>query len=173
MPHYSTSLIQPAANEALGDKHVPFTAFLRIVPIRGKRFETVRDMEKIAYRVEENLEHLCSSGSFTAPVSFDFAKPVAFTPQFGDKTARLTIHGHACKIPNFTKTPDGLHNKDTSDGILTGPGGGNAVNRVPDPDVSALTKELKMQIESATGLPVYRMEVAGFIFGITGETFPL
>jgi hypothetical protein len=130
-------------------------------------------MEKIAFQVEENLEQLCSSGSFSAPVSFDFAKPVAFTPQFGNKTARLTIHGHACKIPDFTKTPDGLHNKDTSDGILTGPGDGNAGNRVPDPDVSVLTKELKTQIESATGLLVYRMEVAGFIFGITGETFPL
>ena len=129
-------------------------------------------MEKIALQVEENLEHLCNNGSFNTPISFDFAKPVAFTPQFGNKTARLTIHGHACKIPNFTKTPDGIHNKDTSDGILTGPGGGNAANRVPDSDVSALAKELKMQIESVTGLSIYRMEVAGFIFGITGETFP-
>ena len=169
MPALSTTLTQPAANESIAGKHVPFTAFLRIVPIRGKRFETVRDMEKLALTVEGQIENICAS---TELIAFDYAKPIAFTPQFGDKTARLTIHGHACIRATFTPTPVGLQTVDNSDGILTGYGSGNASNRIPDTDVMFIATELKNAFEAATSLPVYRLEVAGFIFGVGGLTFP-
>lgn len=166
----STTPTQPAANESRAVKFIPFTAFLRITPIRGKRFEIVRDMEKIANNVEAVLDDACG-GSESVP--FDFAKPVAFTPQFGDKTARLTLHGHTCPRYEFTKTPVGLQTVDSDEGIKIGYGTGNASNRIPDTQLDSLAREFKSLIESATGLVMYRLELAGFIYGDKGVAFPL
>lgn len=166
----STFMFTPAANEDQSGFHVQFTAFLRYTPIRGKRFETVRDLEKRSWQIELALDNLCGISDGGA---FDFAKPVAFTPAFGDKPARFTIHGHACKQSSFTNTPAGQQLVISDNHELTGSGAGNKGNIVPDPILDALCKTLKAQLESATGLHVYRLELAGFIYGVTGRSFPL
>ena len=86
-------------------KFVPFTVFARIIPDPGfgRRFETVRSMERIADSAEDVLRTLQESN--TDDSRFDFAYPVKSTPQFGDKTARITIHGNADLAGNFTKLP--------------------------------------------------------------------
>lgn len=162
----------PGAHTLTGSNryfHVPFSCFLRIVPIRGKRFETVHDEEKAADWAEQQLEAICSSEGLV----FDFTKPVAFTPQFGDKTARLSFHGHACRKTSFTKTPIGERRVINTGEYKTGPGAANASNRIPDPELDTLCKELKAQIETATGYEVIRLELARFIYGVGGEHFPL
>lgn len=163
-------LLKPAANEDLSRIYVPFTAFLRITPIRGKRSESIRDMQKIAADVETEIDDLCG---VTDAVAFDFAKPVAYTPAFGDTPARLTIHGHACARTTFTKTPVGLQNVVSDGRKQTGYGAGNAINRIPDSTLNTTAKEIKDSLENATGLTVYRLEVAGYIYGISGTSFPL
>ena len=89
-------------------------------------------------------------------------------------TARLTITGNACPRKSFTALPVG-EQKDEGDYEqmpLVGYGNGNASNEVPDADVLTVCRELKTAIEAVTGLTVFRLEVAGFIFGQHGMTFP-
>lgn len=174
MTALSTSLRQPAANEDFTRVYVPFTAFVKITPIRGKRFETIRDCERIAQEVEDDIATLCGS---TELIAFDYAKPIAYTPAFGDKTARLTITGNACALAAFTSTPVGKQNVDSDNKEQTGVGAGNASNRVPDAQTDALCKSLKVAIESAiSGVvgagSIYRLEIAGYIYGVSGTSFP-
>lgn len=154
---------------------VPFTAFLRIEPIQGKRSEVVRDMQKKAAYVENALEDLCQgagTGTDAEETEFDFAKPVAYTPAFGDKPARLTIHGHACRRTSFTKTPVGNIEYDNDGVEVTGVAAGNPSNRTPSTDLKNLCRALKAALESASGFTCYRLELAGYIFGLTGTHFP-
>lgn len=71
-----------AARDAV---HVPFVARIRLVPKRGtgKRFDVWRNLEKSALRAEMAL----------VAAGWNIATPVAFTPQFGDFEAHLTIVG--------------------------------------------------------------------------------
>ena len=91
-------------------KHVPFTAFLKITPTRGKRFETINDAEKMANAVENELETFCNSSQGDLP--FAYGIPVGVTPQFGNKTARITVNGFACRRDDFTKEPVGERSVD-------------------------------------------------------------
>jgi hypothetical protein len=85
MPNLSTTPTQPAPWGARSNTFVPFTATIRVVPDRatGKRWSLWRNLEKTALRVENDLE----------TAGFNIATPVAFTPQFGDFSARLTVVG--------------------------------------------------------------------------------
>jgi hypothetical protein len=167
------NLIKPAANSANPYKFVPFTAFLRIEPVQGKRMERYFDMQKAAAYVETSLDDFCNS---TEDKFLEFAKPIAFTPAFGNKPARLTIHGHACRRIGFTKYPTGEHTLDYDGTRLTGGGCGNSANRIPDPDLDTICMELKNGFENISinglNLQALRIEVAGFIYGQGGLTFP-
>ena len=85
MPNLSTSPFQPSAGAGQNETFVPFVAHIRVVPSlgTGKRWSLFRNLEKTALRVEEDL----------IDANFNIASPVAFTPQFGDFGARLTIVG--------------------------------------------------------------------------------
>ena len=155
------------------DKHVPFSAYLRVVPIRGKRFEIIRDMETIANQVEMLLDGICGSSE---GVSFDYTKPVAFTPQFGNKQARLSFHGHICKIANpstFTKTPVGLRTVISGGEYKIGASASNASNRQPDPQLDQLASDFKALIEATTGLTMFKLDIANVIYGLGGFHFPV
>jgi len=103
MPKLSTSTTQPTPGAAQDAVHIPYVVHIRIVPdlAHGKRMELFRDLEKKALRVEENL----------VTAGLNIATPVAFTPQFGDFTARLTIVGFDEK----SATDDGDNEAPTSD----------------------------------------------------------
>lgn len=148
-------------------RHIPFTAYIRVIPIKGKRFETYRDLEKESDRVLDALQNICSSDDLVV----DIANPVAFTPKFGDKHARLTITGHACFRDTFAKEPVGEHLVINCGEYKSGTGASNNANRVPDSEVDALANELKLQIESATVTEVTRIEVARVIYGEGGLHF--
>lgn len=153
-----------------GPVFVPFSCWVRIEPIRGKRQEVIRDMQKKAEFVEDALDTLCGASD---EVAFDYTKPISFIPQFGQKTARLSFVGNACQRDSFTKIPIGERTVVNANEFQTGPGAANASNRVPDPEVDALCKDLKSAIEAVISpLKVIRLEVAGFIYGEGGATFP-
>ena len=85
MPKLSTTTTQVTPRAAQDEIHIPYVIHIRIVPdlAQGKRWSHFRNLEKKALRVEQDL----------LAAGFNIATPVAFTPQFGDFGARLTIIG--------------------------------------------------------------------------------
>lgn len=146
---------------------VPFTAFLKYDPIPGKRLEAYRDLQKKAAWVEDQLTvSYCSSG-----YQIEFAKAVAFTPQFGNQTSRLTITGHACWREHWVKQPITSVLVDSPNGLQTGYDASDASNMVPTGDLDDLCVELKNLLQSITYLSVIKLDVAGYIYGVKGTTF--
>jgi hypothetical protein len=150
------------------EKFVPFTAFLKADPISGiHRFESIRDLQRKAALIEEQLETVCGSES----VTFDFSRPIAYTPQFGKQTARFTVNGNACSRVSFTAEPINPLTVDADNKGLTGPGTANG-RAIPSTDLNNIATELRTQLEAATGLKVIRLKVAGYIYGFKGVHFP-
>jgi len=83
--HYSTDPFGPTTQHQ-ATKFVQFKVFAKVVPTHkdGKRGVYMRDLEKIANTIENDLD---ASGYFT------LAEPVAFTPQVGRNPSRVTIFG--------------------------------------------------------------------------------
>jgi len=82
--HYSSDQFSPGINAGQPTKHVPFRAYVGVVPATdGRRMTHQRDLAKTAGLAENDLE---ASG-------FNIAKPVAYTAQVGQSPARLTIIG--------------------------------------------------------------------------------
>jgi hypothetical protein len=98
---------------------------------------------------------------------------VAFTPQFGNSPYRFTVHGHACVRNDFANNPIGNRFVDADNKILQGPAASNNSNRTPDPQVNAIAEELRTLLETRTGLHVFKLRVAGVVFGDKGIHFPL
>ena len=168
MPHPSY------APEAPRPPYVPFKAFSRIVPIEGRRMEVLRDFERMADRVEAALTAISvnSAGDPTLII----ASPVAFTPQFGNKTARLTVVGFIkdelkSKADRTDATFD--HDNGVTSGQLGGP---NMARTTPTSETDASAKYLRDLLEASssdlTG-NVYKLEYAGAIYGEGGRSFPL
>ena len=150
------------------EKFIPFTAFLKADPIVGvRRFESIRDFEKQSALIEQQLLTVCGSET----VTFDFSIPIAFTPQFGKQTARFTVNGNACSQPSFTAEPVNPLTVDADNQGLTGPGTANGRD-TPSTNLDNIATLLKAQLEAATGLRVFRLKVAGFIYGFKGVSFP-
>ena len=168
MPKLSNMPGTAPYNQHLTEVHVPFTAFLKADPIGGKRFETIRSLERQSARIEEQLVDLCG----TAGSTFDFSRPVAFTFQFGDKTARFTVNGHACVRSEFTNRPLEEVAVDHDNKSQIGIGESNGARAVASPELNAIAKEVKDQLEIATGLQVIRLKIAGYIYGYKGVHFP-
>jgi len=150
------------------DRFVPYSAQLRARPIRGRRFETIRDLEKEADRISSALQSLCGTG-----VDFDVTDPVAYTRQFGNKGARFSFHGNACVQMSFTGSPVGTRTVVNAGEFKTGVGAANASNTVLDPELDTLVKSMKDDIETATGVTVDRIQLANVIYGRNGYHFPI
>jgi hypothetical protein len=127
-------------------------------------------MERLSDEVETLLESFCGN---TATHSFDFNIPVAFTPAFGNKPARLTVTGNMCVRSTFDLEPVSERIVIADNREITGAAASNTSNRVPSDDLSDAVAQMKADVESLTGLTVLRLEAAGFIFGSGGMTFPL
>jgi hypothetical protein len=86
LSNYMTDPFAVGINEGSDRKHIPFKVYAKVVPSHrdGKRGVYMRNLERISYLVEDDLE---GTGLFT------LATPVAFTPQVGRSPARLTIYG--------------------------------------------------------------------------------
>lgn len=163
-----TTLLSLSAN-----KHVPYSCWLRVDPIPGKRFERIRDLEYVANSVESILDAIvCEAG--TEDLSFDVTKPIAFTRQFGNKPARLSFSGHLCALipPDiFTKLPVGEQTVVNAGEIKTGPSI-NRSGRTTTSQLNTLVLNFKNLIETNTNLTVIRLEVARVIYGLGGFHFP-
>jgi len=152
--------------------HVPFSVQLRVDPIRGKRFETIRDLETQANYLETLLESICNSTT-DGEIDFDFTKPIAFTQQYGDKPARFSFHGHLCRRNSFPKDYLGSRTIISDNQYKTGDWATNQSNRIPDSEFNTIVFDFKNLIESTTSLVVIKLEIARFIYGSGGSHFPL
>ena len=85
----------PSPRAAQNEVYVPFVAHVRLVPElgTGKRRTMERSLQKQARRIQQSLDAAISDGILSVPLNI--ASPVAWTPQFGNFTARATIVGFA------------------------------------------------------------------------------
>ena len=166
-------------------KYIPFTMFIRIVPINGVRFERVRDREELGNKVEDALVALESASTGSPP--FYFNLPVKTTPQFANITARLTVEGYMLRdelaklFVGRERIGDVVEENlviNTSE-FVEGPGALNA-QKEPDLTLDNAVSQLKSDVESVlpsfgtlpSELEVFKIEIAHQIYGAGGRTFP-
>lgn len=183
MPKLSTSPDQPTPGAAQDEEFIPFVAHIRVVPdlTTGKRWVLIRNLEKIALRVERDL----------LAAGFNIATPVAFTPQFGDYGARLTVVGFVEK----SRINDGRQNQPPTtniDEIHSGTdpgertalidgnkGGSLSAGQDPTSVVDAEVTELRALLDAASTHynldDIVHIEYNGVKYGVKkqgGRSFP-
>ena len=94
MNFYSTSTGEPNPMGPVALKFQPFTVCARVVPSTGygRRFESVRDLERLALNLYNEIEPDMVSAGIT------ISAPFSVTPQFGNMPARITFNGFAAPV---------------------------------------------------------------------------
>jgi hypothetical protein len=171
MPLLSTSTQRPDLSGPRGAQFEPFTAFARFVPNKGfgRRLEAVRDLEKQAQFVEDEL----------LLAGLNIATPVAFTPQFQAVPARFTIVGFVDvsvgsaapdeNAPPVTPTATVIHSGTAfgeATSVLTPPQGQQGHGDNPTAQNVTDVVNLKSSLEAASpGLDVFYIEYKGVKYG--------
>lgn len=179
-------------------KWVPFTLHVRIVPARGsgllktKRFETVRDMQKIATLMFDALEneadinmaepgggqHQSFLGSGRGGMG-GLTRGLAVKPRIGESPAQTMITGFWNDgSPNDQPHPE--HQRISGGDTYTGPATGVPWSANPVTQTDAMAVNLKNTVEAAFGasLPggvsfqIFRLDISGVIYGDKGYHFP-
>jgi hypothetical protein len=175
-------------------KQVPFTVHIRVVPDRanGKRFEYIRDLQKLAvlaYEVITNISGVQAAtpgGSVTQSMGDynrrgglgGFANAAACKPQIGAAPAQLMLTGFYEVSGN--NTPTHAEIKRFSGGEIYEGSVAHSNTAGPTSTINTEVRALKTAIEAAlaSGLPdgavyeVFRLDYAGVIYGDKGYHFP-
>jgi len=174
MTLYSTSPLQPDLAGPNEELHIPFKAFVKVIPdlAFSRRWEMIRHLEKIQYIAELSLEGISS---------LVLAEPIAFTHQFAQAPARLTIVGFFVtsgeNVPPVDRPtqPAEIHSGtipgEKTAAIFDIPRGGDLA-RGQDPTVvtDARVSTLRSTIESALStisgvVEVFYMDLNGVKYG--------
>lgn len=168
---------------------MPFTAYISVTQITGKRFSIIRDQHKIAKFIFEELSDdtdlqlalpvgsgncsFSNSGSYSG-----LTKGLGTKPKFGDFPAQLLVTGFINDSSQNTQIhPDTLviHAGES----LSGAAGNKLHLSNPASEVDNLVKSLKTKLETAVtavlggaGWSIYRIDAAGVIYGSKGLHFP-
>jgi hypothetical protein len=185
MTRLSNDPLQPnVAGEYFGG-WANFTVFVRVEPslANGKRFEYVRNLEKIANRVEDDIRALIAvggaGGSFGGSngLQIGMPGPVLATPQFAQKPARLTITGFMLSGKRVL-SPLTERSIDSDGQVMTGPsttGGTINPDVAPTADQDDDVRILKAALEAASADisgNIFRIELNGVLYGDGGRSFP-
>lgn len=180
MARLSNDRLTTRDGDKRSEKFVPFTAFIRMVPIASeKRDEIWRDMQELANTIEDTIQTDYELDT-TSNIYFDHADPVKFTPQFGDKTARLTIHGNVRSDIGITtySSNDSFVKRHKNERLLihggefkTGYGCHNAAFQESPDGIETSVLEI-LHVLAQIGVSPYRIEIAGIIYGEGGRHFP-
>ena len=147
-------------------KSVPFTAYLLANQLSGKRMETDFDFDRQSQLIQNALEYMCSGASGSGDtIEFDYSTPIAWTRAFGHFPARFTVNGNVCRQQTFTATPVGSKYEDGYPNVPV------VDNSVPSAELQSLAETFKAALESRTGLKVFKLVLAGHIFGTGGTHF--
>lgn len=172
-------------------KFIPFTVHVRVVPDRGfgKRFENIRDLQKIATQVYSELDsdadlEIASPGggqhqSFKGLGGWSGAtNAMAAKPQIGESPAQLMIAGFLSSTDNNNPVhPDKpvIHTGDYQEGV----GGGHGWTANPTTAADGYATTIKGKVETAVTAilgsadwNVFRIDVAGIVYGDGGYHFP-
>lgn len=176
---------------------VPFTLHIRIVPdsgsglSKGKRFEYVRDMQKIAHLMYESLSNISGiqiaqpgGGQQASYYGGDhnnsgLISGMAVKPQFGETPAQVMITGFvedsgAANVQHYVEIQRISGNE-----TYTGFAPSHATNN-PTSHLDTLVSTFKTDVETALAgdIPagiiynVFRIDMAGVIYGDRGYHFP-
>lgn len=173
-------------------KFVPFTLHVRVVPARGKRFEYIRDLQKIATLVYDGLIGL-SGFKFATPGGGQsmqtadiqrrgglgsYSQGTAVKPQFGQTPAQLMITGFYVSSAENAQ-PYANTQRISGGTVYSGPAA-HPYDAVPSATITTEVKALKSSITAAItdALPVgvefsiFRIDYSGIVFGNGGFHFP-
>ncbi len=172
-------------------RFIPFTAHIKVLPFNGKRFETIRDLQKISEMVYNGIvntasvnvatpgggQHRNYTGTEAGGLS-GYVNGCAVKPQFGQTPAQLMITGFyevsSKNLPTYSDK-EVLHTGQDLEGI-----GSHSYDATPQAAVDAGVKALKTALESAIdteigGLftyQIFRMDYNGVLYGDRGFHFP-
>lgn len=176
-------------------KLVPFTIHIRVVPSRGngKRFEYIRDLQKLAvlaYEAITNINgvHVATPGGGQSQSMSDYkrrgalggyAEGVACKPQIGAAPAQLMITGFY-ESAETNNNQQHTEIKRISGGTVYSGSAAHSNTAGPKTAVNTDVSALKGDIEAAlaSGLPtdavyeVFRLDYAGVVYGDKGYHFP-
>lgn len=173
-------------------RFIPFTVHVRVVPRRGKRFETIRDLQKLAVLAYDNLSNItgiqvATPGGGQAAQFSDikrrgglgsYAQGTAVKPQIGESPAQLMLTGFYEVSSNNTQPWDDQQ-RIMSNTVYTGPGEHDQ-DAVPTTAFIANVKALRTSLDSAltTAIPegvvwnIFRLDFGGVVYGDRGFHFP-
>ncbi len=166
--NYSTDPNYSALDGPRG-KQVPFRVYAEIFPTQGtgRRWEQIRSWNQWAADVQEDLRQ----------AGINIALPVAFTPQFAQAPARVTLHGffEVGQSGDIGKPPTTDVTVASSNQFKTGNKGGSLSRRQdPLPEVNAEVLDLKTTIEGLIdpAVVIFKIEYSSIIYGKGGRSFP-
>ena len=176
-------------------KQVPFTVNIKITPQNpGKRFEHVRDMQKIATFIYNGLatlvpgtiviaqpgggQHRSTSGVESGAMG-GLVYGGAVKPQFGDLPALVQVTGF-CVSNSLNSQPYAELKTISAGQNFLGPMA-HSWDANPSTTINNAVKALKSAIESAIAsempsdvdFSVFRLEYSGIVFGDRGFHFPI
>lgn len=172
-------------------RFIPFTVHIKVIPFNGKRFESIRDLQKISELVYEGIlnasntnvatpgggQHRNYTGTQSGGLG-GYVNGCAVKPQFGETPAQLMITGfHEVSTknePNYTDK-EVFHTGQDLEGI-----GSHNYDATPKSSVDDGVKALKTSLESAINVEVsglfdykiFRIDYNGIIYGDRGFHFP-
>lgn len=175
----------------------PFVAYFKVLPVRNKRFEHIRNLQKLAIRLYEALNDnanlnlvLPGGGQSNQLFNFmnsDYANGSMIKPQFGESPAQLTLAGFfrvstAIGVDGLNSQPHPDKQLIHAGEFVSGAGGAHPWRQSGKPTTLAETevKELKLTIEGdlpAPELPsdeitIFRIDYKGITWGDRGHFFP-
>ena len=155
-------------------KWCTFAVFARVVPnlANGKRFEYVRDLEKIANRVEDAVSEITDTEGTLVMVP----GPVMFTHQFAQYPTKLTFTGFF-RSSKPVLSPVTTRSIDYDNGVVVGPGGTGGNLRgdcAPTVDNDDDVRTLKAVLEGISPdlNDIIRIELNNVLYGKNGRSFP-
>jgi hypothetical protein len=147
----------------------------------GKRFEYVRDLQKIAvlmYRSIADIPDINIASPGGGQYSNGYADGMAVKPQIGESPSQVIItgfvNGQSANVQHFD-TVKRISGNEVYDGHVS-----NHAQNDPSPYLDSLVDSIKLIVESSLNadLPssisfeVFRIELSGVIYGDRGRHFP-
>ncbi len=175
-------------------RQVPFTVHIRVVPNRanGKRFEYIRDLQKLALLAYEAITNVSGvqaatpGGGVTQSLGDynrrgglgGFANATACKPQIGASPAQLMITGFYLQSDNNEPTHAEIQRISGGE-VYSGPvahsntgGPTTAVNTGVSALKSGIEQALNNTMPDTAVYEIFRIDYAGVVYGDKGYHFP-
>jgi hypothetical protein len=172
---------------------VPFTAYFRTVPARGKsKWDYIRDLQRLGIQLYDELKlipqiTMPEPGGSQNQLSGKFgsiANGTGVRPQIGNNPSLLMVEGFYAVSSNPSDQPVAPITLIHSNEVLTGPRGArlwDGASGYPTATVTAEVSALKLALNNAAALitddsgghpEVFKLIYKNITYGDAGQTFP-